>query len=524
VTPDPAAGPALLTRFDARTGRRRMGPKPVNRERWSPLLATSDGTRLITGGPGEITVRDRSSLRTLERFTVAGHEHGEPGAYALSPDDRTLAIGNADGQMRFLDLRTGAVRRASGRHEEPVTGAAFTSDGRNLVSTAHDGKVLVWDAGQGTIAETLTGHASGIAALALSRTDDTAFTAGLDGTVMIWDLVGTRRVGQPFQAGEGDEQRPHATMSSDGRLLATGQDDGAVSLVDLRTLARRPMPVVDTGKVLGIGFVPGSRLLVVGGPEGFLALVDTRSGRVVRRLRGHTGDVFTPGVSPALLATADGSETVRLWSVPDGRPQGAPLRFPRGVEDVRLSPDGRLLAVVTVAGDIEHSTIEVLDPRTRRRVARLRVPDHVGTSGFSPDGRLFATGSRTGATQVWSTADWKPVGRPFVGDSGGILGVAISPDGRTLATGGDTGSVQVWDIPTRQAVGARLPGVPSRSAFPAFTRDGAFLIASYDTGDAYRWDVRTRSLVRHACRLAGRRLTRAEWAEFLPGRSYDPAC
>jgi WD40 repeat protein len=264
--------------------------------------------------------------------------------------------------------------------------------------------------------------------------------------------------------------------------------------------------------------------MVVVGPDGFLALFDTRSERIVRRLRGHTGDVHPPGVSPALLATADGSETVRLWSLPDGRPKGRPLRFPRWVETVRLSPDGRLLAAVTVDDDIEHSTVEVFDPRTRRRVARLRVADHVGTAAFSPDGRLLAVGTRTGATQVWSTADWKPLGRPLVGDSGGILGVAISPDGRTLATGGDTGAVQVWDIPTRQAVGARLPGVLSRSAFPAFTRDGAYLIASYDTGDAYRWDIRPASLVRHACRLAGRRLTRAEWAEFLPGRSYDPAC
>jgi hypothetical protein len=32
------------------------------------------------------------------------------------------------------------------------------------------------------------------------------------------------------------------------------------------------------------------------------------------------------------------------------------------------------------------------------------------------------------------------------------------------------------------------------------------------------------SLIRHACGVAGRRLTRTEWTEFLPGRGYDPAC
>jgi len=27
-----------------------------------------------------------------------------------------------------------------------------------------------------------------------------------------------------------------------------------------------------------------------------------------------------------------------------------------------------------------------------------------------------------------------------------------------------------------------------------------------------------------ACKIAGRRLTRAEWSDFLPGRPHDPAC
>jgi len=44
-----------------------------------------------------------------------------------------------------------------------------------------------------------------------------------------------------------------------------------------------------------------------------------------------------------------------------------------------------------------------------------------------------------------------------------------------------------------------------------------------DTG-AYIWDIRPASLMRHACEVAGRRLTRAEWSAFLPGRAYHPAC
>jgi WD40 repeat protein len=100
----------------------------------------------------------------------------------------------------------------------------------------------------------------------------------------------------------------------------------------------------------------------------------------------------------------------------------------------------------------------------------------------------------------------------------------VSPDGRTLATGSNRGAVRLWDIPTQQTIGGPLPGVPSETSSAQFTRDGSRLIASYESGRAYLWDLRPERLLRQACAVAGRRLTRSEWAQFLPGREYDPAC
>jgi hypothetical protein len=79
-------------------------------------------------------------------------------------------------------------------------------------------------------------------------------------------------------------------------------------------------------------------------------------------------------------------------------------------------------------------------------------------------------------------------------------------------------------IRREQAIGAPLPGGANRAAVPTFTADGTRLIASYDSGRAYLWDIRPESLIRHACQVAGRRLTPTEWQQFLPGRDYHPAC
>jgi WD40 repeat protein len=187
----------------------------------------------------------------------------------------------------------------------------------------------------------MSGHSGAINDATVTRDGRTLYTTGADGTVLIWDLAGDRRLGRPFTAGTGDPDRPHLALSSDGRLIAMGQEDGAISIVDAHTLApRRPLPVVTTGQALGIGFLPGTHLLVVGGPKGFLALVDVDRREVVRRLRGHRGNIYTPGISAdgRLMVTGSGDNTVRLWSLPDGRQIGPPLRFRQLVTDAQLSP------------------------------------------------------------------------------------------------------------------------------------------------------------------------------------------
>jgi WD40 repeat protein len=267
----------------------------------------------------------------------------------------------------------------------------------------------------------------------------------------------------------------------------------------------------------------------VTGPDGFLALADADRGRVLERAPGHEGDVLPPAISAdgRLLVTAGDDQTVRLWSLPDMRPVGAPLRFGGSagmIEDVQISPDGRRLTIALVDLSGESATLEVWDAASRDRVARLEAPDTPTTLRYSPDGRLLAVGYPHGRTQLWSTATWKPATRVLAGDVGDIYAMAISPDGRTLATGSVDRTVRLWDIESQQAVGTPLPGRGVGAAAPYFTPDGAALIASYDNGRAYRWDLRPESLARRACRVAGRRLTRAEWTESLPGRDYDPAC
>ena len=124
---------------------------------------------------GDTVVRDARTLRALRRVPVSDQYT------ALSPNGRTLLLGGADGSVRFVDLRTGKVRVASGKHDGVVERGIFTADGRFAITAATDGRIIVWDVRHAAQGEVLTGHHGRITALAVSRDGTTLYSSALDG-------------------------------------------------------------------------------------------------------------------------------------------------------------------------------------------------------------------------------------------------------------------------------------------------------------------------------------------------------
>ena len=201
---------------------------------------------------------------------------------------------------------------------------SFTPDGRTLVTSAEGGQLFAWDVERGRIAQRFAGHTGDVDGLDLTGDGRTLITAGADARAILWDLAGDRRLDRRFAVGrrfDVFETARGIAISPDGRTLALTHSDGAVDLIDTRTLRRRASVRALDGTAASVAFSPDGRLLAVTGEGGRLTLWNARTLAPAGELRGMRRHSQALAFSPdgKLLAAAEAGDgprrPLRVWDV-----------------------------------------------------------------------------------------------------------------------------------------------------------------------------------------------------------------
>ena len=228
---------------------------------------------------------------------------------------------------------------------------------------------------------------------------------------------------------------------------------------------------------------PDITLLATGGTlENAIILWNVKTGKPIRVMTGHTGEVYDLAFSP------DGKHLVsggcRAWEYhenEDGstvRPDG---QYMLGVKDSKsyyfyFGEDGHI-----------DTTIKVWKVATGEYITSLENHGWTNRIAFSDDGNRLVTSSAE-YVNLWCTKTWKRLARL---DTVKIESVTLSPDGTLLAIGGTWPQqrIQVWNVITQTLI-VEFSGHKSDVESVAFSPDGTILASGSYDGTILLWDMK----------------------------------
>ncbi|MFY9579581.1 MAG: hypothetical protein WAQ33_09675, partial [Gaiellaceae bacterium] len=315
--------------------------------------------------------------------------------------------------------------------------------------------------------------------------------------------------------------------ASNGLIAAARGTDALV----WRKPTDRPVTIGAGGLLLDLSVSDDGKTLAASTQNGDV-LVAAVPG-AVRRLSPRNASVIEPVVGVALspdgtkLAASLQNGDVLLQTAHASR-LGSPLPSdsaqPPFALDLALSPDGR-----TLAAGRRDGTIALWDVDKQRLLGKpLRASqDFVRSVAFSPDGKVLASASGGTRVQLWNVGSRTAAGEPLQAGEG-VTAVRFSPDGWLLVAGTTGGSIVLFDVQGRQQLGEPLHGHDGSVFSVAFAGNGMRVVSGGNDGRVLLWSVEPwasgQALRDRACNLVGRNLTRSEWKQYLPGKSYRRTC
>ena len=473
----------------------RAGTGRVNSMAFSP-----QGSILAVGGKdGIVRLWDMTSRRP-----VGGPLTGLTGAVtsvAFSRDGATVAAGDTDGTARLWDVATHEpVGGPLTGHTAAVTTMAFSPNGKILATGSSDGTDRLWDVTTGGLASSpLTGHSGAVTSVAFSRDGTILATGSKDGTARLWDVATQRPIGGPLTGHAGPVTS--VAFSADGKTLATGSSDGTVWLWDLASHQH-------IGSALGIPHSP------------VMSVAFSPDGKTLATASSKT---------PAQQSIYNATGPVWLWNVATHQRIGGALPGDTGpVTSVAFSPDGKLLAAGTTAGEVWSWYTATGHLSGLGAIGLGGGYSAVTSVAFRPHSRTLAVGSLDHTVHLWQMGPVRQqlLGGPFTDPTGPVTSVAFSADGNTLATGSGDGTARLWDVATRQEIGEPLTGQAGAVTSVAFSPGGTTLATGSDDHTARLWNVSyLQNVVQRLCAAAGRNFSGKEWAHYVAsGVTFQQLC
>ena len=294
---------------------------------------------------------------------------------------------------------SGEVRRLLGIGGPPFTNLAWSPDGEALLTCDRQGVCRLWALEGDTVTSNrpllavplrASVHPTGIA----WRRDGTQLATLANEHLAIWDRDGPAPLAKHYLPGARG-----LAWSSDGKHLAYAVE-GSIVLWDVDRSAKRPFPDHQGGKVAGVEWQPGGKLLLSATEDGRWGLWAPARAALVRAVVASEEGLIVAHWHPRgdLLATGSAQGRLCIWNVAGKRVrEPGKGQEPGAVVALCWAPDGQMLASAH-----DDSMVVLWDAVSGQRlaIARFPAPDKVFSLAWRPKSPSVAIGTR-GMVYLW---------------------------------------------------------------------------------------------------------------------------
>ena len=509
-----------------------------SQERISGSTAQLDQALLLAVLSQQIspTAEGQQSLyRALNAVTrVVRFEHTEETvtSVALSPDDRTIAIGDFRGSVTLWDLETPGINaefqvsRAAiadlSFHPRGEQLAAATADGvyvitlatseverlpvdgrhrnvrwhpneTNLVFDTHE-EIVVWDtAARESLSAARVHHQRGVEAFALSGDGETMASAAIwESAIRVWDLT-THSVRMTLA---GHRAYVHAlAFSPDGARLASGGEDGEIFIWRVADGRRLATLQGYNGSVYFVKFSPDGERLVAGGQDQFMVVWDLESSEPSEpseHLFGHNNGLLDAVFSQKdeRLVSVAFEDKFIVWDLGILPHSWLYTGHSADATAIAVSSDGTMVAAGADDGAVRLWNVATGEAQT----AQESYPEEIQAVAFSKNGDRMIWAADDDIVTVWDRRSGELLRE--MEERERVRSLALSPNGQVLAsTVANLSAIALWDPESGERIGELSdPGIADNPTSMAFSPDGMLLLAAGWAG-VHIWDVAAGGLV-----------------------------
>lgn len=262
--------------------------RPLHRS-WVFGVDVSPRHNLMVTTAGDPVIRFSDPATGIESGRFALPDRVRARCVRFSPDESVFAVGCSDGVVRIFDAGSRELLTTLAGPAGEIYSLAFAPDGSMLSAGAWSRSIRLWSLPDHAVLGDVISLSSVPRGMAFSPDASVLYSSGDTGGVVVTDtaLRAVRTV-IPTPA------EPWAVaVSPDGTRLGVGLFDASVALIDLATGRVTPGPSRHRLVVAGLDFSPDGRLLASGGDDGTIRIWDTQAGvpRAVRLLDPAFGAV-----------------------------------------------------------------------------------------------------------------------------------------------------------------------------------------------------------------------------------------